>query len=116
MALEEIKEQIADADINLRDYLEKSSEYYQLKGFKLLMRGITAFSKGLLLVTIGFIALLFLSMAVSFALGQSMHNTSYGFLFVGLFYVLLGLVAYSARKRFEKPLLRKFSEYYFDES
>ncbi len=33
MAFEEIKEHIAEADASLRDYFEKSGEYYRLKGF-----------------------------------------------------------------------------------
>jgi len=116
MAFEEIKEHIAEADASLRDYFEKSGEYYRLKGFKFMMQGITAFTKVLLISAIGFIALFFLSLAASFGIGQSLHNTFYGFLCVGMFYVLIGLIAYGMRHRLDKPLLKKFSEYYFEES
>jgi hypothetical protein len=116
MAFDEIKENFAEADSRVRSYIERSSEYYQLKGFKFLMLGITSFSKVLLLAAIGFIALFFLSVAASFGIGQSLDNTFYGFLCVGLFYVVVGLIAYAARHKMDKPILKRFSEFYFEES
>jgi len=116
MAFEEVKEQLAEADAGLKTYIEQTSDYYQLKGFKFLMQGITSFSKVLMVAAFGLMALFFLSLAASFTIGNWLHNTSYGFICVGLFYVVAGMVAYIARHKLDKPLLRKFSEYYFEES
>ncbi len=115
MAFEEIKENIAQADSHLRSYVDRSSEYYRLKGFKFLMQGITSFSKIFLVGAIGFIALLFLSLAVSFGIGQALENTFYGFLWVGGFYLLAGIMAYMLRNRLDKPILKKFSEFYYED-
>jgi hypothetical protein len=79
------------------------------------MRGITAFSKVFLVGVVAVFALLFLSLAASYGIGQALDNTFYGFLMVGAFYVLLGIILYLVRHRLNTPLLRKFSEFYFDE-
>jgi len=115
MAFEDIKEGISDAETSARSYIDTSAEYYKLKGFKFLMRGITASAKVLVVGTVWIMALLFLSLAVSFGIGQALDNTFYGFLCVGGFYVLIGIILYSIRERLNKPLLKKFSEFYFDE-
>ncbi len=115
MAFEELKENLSEADASMRSYLESSKEYYKLRAFKFLMRGITAFSKVLLVGTVAIFALFFLSLAAAYGIGQYLDNTFYGFLIVGAFYVLLGIVLYLLRHKLNTPLLRKFSEFYFDE-
>lgn len=116
MAFEEIKENFVELDSGVRSYIDRTTEYYQLKGFKFLMSGITSASKAVLLAAIGIMALFFLSLAASFGIGQALDNTFYGFLCIGLFYVVVGIIAYAIRHKVDKPLLRKFSEFYFDES
>lgn len=115
MAFEEVKENIAQVEASTRSYMERSTEYYRLKGFKFLMQGITEASKILLVTAIGFIALLFLSLAASFGIGQFLNNTFYGFLWVGGFYVFVGVISYLFRHKLDKPVLRKFSEFYYED-
>ncbi len=115
MAFEAIRQQLADTEANIRSYVEHSAEYYQLKSFKVLMRGITSFSRALLVGAIAFMALFFLSLAASFGIGQLLNNTFYGFLCVGLFYVLVGMLAFLLRHQMDGPLLKKFSTFYFEE-
>ncbi len=115
MAFEELKDGIKDTEQSARSYLESGSDYYKLKIFKFLMRGITSFSKILLIGAVGFLALFMLSLAASYGIGQALNNTFYGFLSVGLFYLLVGILIYVFRNKLNKPLLRKFSEFYFDE-
>lgn len=116
MAFEELKENLDQAEARVRSYVRLSTDYYQLKGFKIMMHGIVAFSKVLLVGTIGILALFFLSLAASFGIGQILDNTFYGFLCVGGFYTLAGILAYVFRRKLNKPIIRKFSAYYFDES
>jgi len=116
MAFEELKHNVSELDENVNSYVENSIEYAKLKGFKVSMVLVTYFIKILLIGTVALLALLLLSLAVSFALGQNMEQDYYGFLIVGLFYVVLGILCYLFRDRLNKPLLRIFSKYYFDES
>ncbi len=77
---------------------------------------VTYFVKVLMIGTFALLTLLFLSVAASFALGEALNNVLYGFLVVGAIYLLLAIIGYLLRDRINKPILRVFSKYYFDES
>ena len=116
MAFEELKDSIAGAEADMRSYAQYSADYYQLKTFKIIMLGVTSFARTLLVGVVATIAVLFLSLAASFGLGQVLENTFYGFLLVGMFYVVLAAIIYARRRMLDAPLLRRFSEFYFDET
>ncbi|HMB62815.1 MAG TPA: hypothetical protein VKN36_07065 [Eudoraea sp.] len=115
MTFDTLKENLSGGEKNMRSYLESSQEYYRLKAFKFLMQGLTSFSKILLIGAVGLLTLLFLSLATAFGLGQLLNNTFFGFLIVGVFYVALSIILYVLRSKLDGPLLRKFSEFYFDD-
>jgi hypothetical protein len=48
------------------------------------------------------------------ALGSAMGKPVYGYLIVGVFYVLLAVLIYVFRARIDKPILKKFSKHFFD--
>ena len=77
---------------------------------------VTYFAKVILVGAFAFLTLLFLSLAVSIALGEVFNNYLYGFLTVGLVYFLLAIIGYALKDKLNKPILRIFSKYYFDES
>jgi cbb3-type cytochrome oxidase subunit 1 len=114
MAFEELKKDLIDADVNIRSYIKNSDEYIRLKVFKIFMRSITTFAQILLIGSVFLIALLIVSLAVSFGIGQAMDNLFYGFLIVGLFYTIIGMLCYVFREKLNKPLIRMFSRYYFE--
>lgn len=115
MAFDELKDNFAEAEASANSYLESSRQFYKLKGFKVLMKAVIVFAKiasvGILLV----MALLFLSISAAYWIGTALESTAKGFLIVGLFYILIGIVIYLLRHMLRKPLLKKFSELYFDE-
>ncbi|SDS24082.1 hypothetical protein SAMN05216503_2423 [Polaribacter sp. KT25b] len=113
MAFKELKENVLEADINIQEYFKNSEAYIKLKSFKVLMLCITYMSKMLIIGVLVAMSLLIISFAVAFRLAQVLENTFYGFLIVGLFYVLVVLVFYFFRDKLNRPLLRKFSNYYF---
>lgn len=115
MAFEELKENFADAEATARSYIESSRQFYKLKGFKVLMKAVIVFAKIASVAITAILALLFLSVSAAFWIGSELENTSQGFLMVGAFYILLGILFYLLRNRLSKPLLKKFSEFYFDE-
>lgn len=116
MAFEELKEQLSDADSSMRSYIDTSREYYKLKAFKIAGQSMAGITKGLLVGVLGLMALLFLSLAASWAIGNSLGSVSYGLLIVGGIYVVLGLIAYRFRDKLNKPILKKLSKYYFHEN
>ena len=114
MAFEELKKDLAAADTDVRSYIDNSEEYLKLRIFKVLMSVVTSSAKLVLVGAITLLAILILSLAASYAIGAALDNTSYGFLIMGVCYLVIALICYFLRDRLNRPLLRKFSEYYFD--
>lgn len=114
MAFEGLRQNISELDENVSSYVEHSIEYAKLKSFKISMVLVTYMAKVVLVGTIVVLALLFLSTAASFALGNEMGNTTYGFAIIGLIYLVLGIIGYRFRDKLNKPLLKMFSEYFFE--
>jgi hypothetical protein len=116
MAFEELKHDFSEIDKEVSAYVEHSLEYAKLKSFKISMVLVTYFAKVVLVGVITILSLLFLSLAASFVLGEAFNNQLYGYLVVGLVYLILALIGFAFRERLNKPILRMFSKYYFDES
>ncbi|MDX1364476.1 phage holin family protein [Arenibacter latericius] len=114
MALEDFKDNLSEVDRNVRAYIENTEEYYKLRGFKLGMRAISSLVKLLLIGSIALLSLFMLSFALAYGVGQWLNNIFLGFLIVGGIYILFGIICYLFRSKLDKPLLKKFSDYYFD--
>ena len=115
MAFEELKNDLSDTQRAASDYIENTAEYYKLRTFKFVMKAAIALTLVLFLGTIGLLALFFLSVAASVAIGDYLDNFTHGLLVVGGFYVVVGLFAYLFRSRLEAPVLKNFSKHYFEE-
>ncbi len=116
MAFEELKQDLWEAQENVQSYLENSEKYIYLKGFKISMTLVTAFAQILLIGAIALLALFILALAASFGLGQLLDNSFYGFLIVGVFVIIVLIIAYALRNKINKPIIRKFSKSYFDKT
>lgn len=115
MAFEELKNDLSDSQRAARDYIESTADYYKLRTFKFVMKAIIALTLVLFLGTLGLLALFFLSVAASAAIGNYLGNSTQGFLVVGGFYMVVCLLAYLFRSRLEGPVLKNFSKYYFED-
>ncbi|WP_273565718.1 hypothetical protein [Maribacter halichondriae] len=114
MAFDELKKDLMEADTDVRSYLEHSDEYLKLQVFKILMQFLTT-SLQTVLVSLGVVfVLLFLSLGASLALCEVLDSYYLGFVLVGGFYVVVSILLYIFRKRWNGPVLRKFSPLYFD--
>ncbi len=114
MALEEMKQDLIDADADMRSYLETSEEYLKLKVFKVLMGWVTTVAQIVLIGAILLLALLIVSIGISLALNEVLDSFYYGFIITGIFYLLIAVGCYFFRDTLNRPLLRKFSKHYFD--
>ncbi|MBT9186985.1 MULTISPECIES: hypothetical protein [Zobellia] len=115
MAFDELKESISEAEASAKSYIESSREFYKLKAFKMLMKGITGFAQAAFIAIAVVLALLFLSVSAGFFIGAELENTALGFLIVGGFYILVGILVFVFRRSLVKPLMARFSELYFEE-
>lgn len=115
MAFDELKERAAEAERDLKEYGQASAEYYKLKAFKLAMRSFIYLAKGFVLGFILLLILIFLSVAGAYAIGERMDSFSTGFLIVAGAYLVIFLLAYMLKDFMNAPILRKFSEYFYEE-
>jgi hypothetical protein len=115
MAFDELKNDLSDTQRAAKDYFENTAEYYKLWVFKFVMKAAIALTVVLFLGTIGLLAVFFLSVAASVAIGEYLDNFTHGLLVVGGFYLIFGLLAYLFRSRLEAPVLKNFSKHYFED-
>ena len=115
MVIEELKENFVALDDDVRSYIEQNREYYQLKAFKIAMKGITSLTQMFCIGAIVLLTLLLLALTIAIGIGLAMNNMFYGFLIVGPFFVVVSTLLYVFRDKLNKPVLRKFSDFYFDE-
>ncbi len=92
---------------------EKEYEYAQLKVFYQIASVSSSVVKKSLLAFFTLIAALFLSIAAALWLGNLLESATLGFLWVGLFYVVLVSIALLFRKRIEKYVVNRLAKNYF---
>lgn len=116
MAFDRIKEDIREFKLNVYSYIHHSTSYYKIKAFKLMVLSITSMTQLLVVGSMLTIALIFLSFAASIGLGQLLDNLFLGYLIVGGFYLAVAGLLYLNRSQFERSIIKKFSESFFDET
>jgi len=110
-----IRENAEDLRTSVEALLENQAAYYKLWSFKVGMKSLTLLIQMTLFTLFGLMALLFLSTAAAFALGEAFGSTTQGFLITGGFYLLLLVAAYLLRDHINRPILRRFSDIFFAE-
>ncbi len=109
-----LQEPMLKAVGEVQNYVESSTDYLRLQMFRTLMRLLTSIAKSVVVGVLVFLALLFLSVAAALALGSWLQDDLMAFIYVGIFYLLAGGVAYLLRHRIERQILRSFSDLYYN--
>jgi hypothetical protein len=116
MALNEIANQAGRIQDESKAYLDSTFEYYKLWTFKVTMKSATTIIRSTLVLLFLTLVLFFGSVAAALAIGEAINSLPLGFLITGGFYLLiLLLVLLLKEKMVEGPVLRKFSEIFFNE-
>jgi hypothetical protein len=113
MAFEEMKHHLSELDKRVTSYVDDSLEYIELKGFKVSMVLVTSMVQFFILASIGLLVVLLSSIGAAIAIGDSVGGYQWGFLIVGGFYVVFGLIVYAMRRSINKVILRFFSKKFF---
>jgi uncharacterized membrane protein YdbT with pleckstrin-like domain len=110
MAFEEIKENAEDLKQEAKKLIDANLRYYKLWGFKILMKSTTTLLKIFLLAVMLTIVTVFFSIAAALGIGYWLDNFAYGFLIVGVIYLLLAIIVYYVQDKIvEGPMLSRFS-------
>lgn len=110
MAFEEIKENAEDLKQEVKNLIDANLRYYKLWGFKIVMKSTTMMLKLFLLAVMLTIVTVFFSIALALGIGYWLDNFAYGFLIVGLIYLILAILVYYVQDKIvEGPMLSRFS-------
>nr|WP_317632048.1 phage holin family protein [uncultured Flavobacterium sp.] len=116
MSINNIKDNIEDIKVHTKQYIDTNIEYYTLLGFKITTKASSFLIKIVLLSLFLLLSLMFLSFAIAFAIGNWVDSYSLGFLIVGGIYLLISLILFYKGGRFiDKPMLKTFSEIFFND-
>ncbi|RWX00081.1 competence protein [Flavobacterium cerinum] len=111
MAFEEIKENAEDLKQEVKNLIDANLRYYKLWGFKIVMKSTTMMLKLFLLAVMLTIVTVFFSIALALGIGYWLDNFAYGFLIVGLIYLILAILVYYVQDKIvEGPMLSRFSK------
>lgn len=111
MALEDVKENIGDLKHQAKEVLDANLRYYKLWAFKIMMKSTTMMLKMFLLAIMLLIVTVFFSIAAALAIGYWLDNHAYGFLIIGVVYLIVAIVVYKIQDKIvEGPVLAKFSK------
>ena len=84
---------------NIQKYLETRLSYYGILAFEKAAKALSLLIANLVVAAILLLALLFISGAGAWFLGDLLGSYGYGMLIVGGFYLLLALVFFASRRR-----------------
>ncbi len=98
-----VKDHVEHLSEDSQNYIKSLIAYYKLDAFKKLSKSLVASLNLLLLGGIGLLLFLFISIGVSFLIGESLGTIAYGFLIMGGFYALLFVLIFA----FAKPIIER---------
>lgn len=115
MAFDKIKKGLSESESAARDYVDATAEQFKLQTFRFAMKLVVNSVKTLLLGLFFLLTFFFISLALGFYLNALWLSEFQGFLAIGIFYMIVGIIIYLLRSRLERPILRSVSKYYFEE-
>ena len=110
-----IKESLNDVQSQTRDFVESNLEYYKLWVFKVITKSASSLFKVVLIGMLLVMVMVFFSVAGALAIGYALGNFIYGFLIVGGVYLVLSIIVYSLKNRIEEPIIKAFSDIFYNE-
>jgi len=114
MSVLSIKETFEEIPTKANSALNSQVAYYKLFLFRFIAKSSYGLITFFVVAFASLLVLFFLSLAGAYAIGEALGSNGVGFAIVGIFYILVAVVALVLRKRLiEKPLLEKLSEIYF---
>ncbi len=116
MPLDQLKNNTKEIQDQLQNVIESNVAYYKLWFFKVTVKSVTVLLKMFLLTLFFMMVLLFVSVAIGFALSSLFNSYVLGFLAVaGIYFILMLIVYFIKDKIVEGSILEKFSEVFFNE-
>lgn len=97
-----------------KEYVSKTIEHTKLKVFQVTTLTLSMIVKLFFIGSLAVLGFIFLAISCAIALGEYLENIALGYLFVGLFFLMISLIIYYFRKYFDKKVIQKISKIFFD--
>ncbi len=95
-------------------YLKDTKEYFILKIFEQLTISISMIAKVLIIGSLLFIGLMFLSVAASLAIGKWLDDVALGYVIVSVIFLICGIITYYSRAVISNKIIAKMSSKFFN--
>ena len=97
-----------------KEYVSKSLDYAKLKAFQVTALTLSTIVKFFIIGSLVVLGFVFLAFSSAIALGEFLENTALGYLFVGLFFLIISLLIYFLKGSFDKKVISKVSKIFYD--
>lgn len=97
-----------------QDYISTTRKYYELKVFQMVSLLSSYVVKCALFGSLLILGFIFMAVAGASAIGEYLGSMALGHLFVGLIFILLGVLVFIGRKIIDKFIIKKLSKTYFE--
>ena len=97
-----------------KEFATKTYEHAKLKVFQLSTLTLSMITKLLVIGSLSFLGFFFLAISSAIALGEYLENPALGYLSIGLFVLIISLLLYLFRRSFDKKIITKMSELFFN--
>ncbi|WP_340155009.1 hypothetical protein [uncultured Winogradskyella sp.] len=95
-------------------YIRASHQHFKLKIFQQLTLSLSLMAKVLAVGSLLFAGLVFLSVSGAMILGKTLNSYALGFLIVGLIYIMISIIIYKLRAKFNTIIIKKVGQNFFN--
>ncbi|GAL72328.1 hypothetical protein [Jejuia pallidilutea] len=95
-------------------YVKTSLKYYKLKVFQQLSISVSIVFKALIIGSLALMCVLISAVGLALFIGESTQNYPFGFLMVGLLFLILSIIVFALRRLINKWVIKKLSKKFFD--
>lgn len=95
-------------------YIKASHQYFRLKIFQQLTLSLSMVTKVLVIGSLMFAGLVFFSIAGAIELGNVVNSYSLGCLIMGAIYIVIALIMYALRAKFNAFMIKKVGSKFFN--
>ena len=115
MSESKAKNNTSDSTLEIgKRYAETSYKYFKLKAFQLLTTNVVMLTKMLLIGSIFFVGIVFLSISGAIALGVYFGSMPLGFLCIATIFFILGIIIYLIRGVISASIIKNLSGKFFE--
>ena len=116
-AINQIKYKAEGIFDDTTEYLEARWNLGVLNASSKAADTISTMATTLVVSVLGMIILIFLSVGVALLIGEKLNSPSSGFFYVGLFYIVVGILIYAVKDKYIKlPIVNSFiKKFYYED-